>query len=208
MTRSTMRARTRRLLQEVTPDLWSDTDVNELLNTAASLVQKEVLKIDRMAFARWEQRPLVKDQNFYSKPEFLWFFHEVAIKNTSAAGGYEALIRKDYNIARDITRGDPVYTQIGEFLGIFPAPTATLTAGLQLLWCPTLAMAVDTDVLPLHPALHEAVVRWAQKLGMGDTDDPEAKVDATLHTLLADIPMYYQANPDNETFWLDMPAIY
>ena len=204
MNRGTMRALLRRRLNETTPDLWQDTELNDLLNSGLHLVEKEVLKVDPLAFIHWSDEDIAKTINFYAKPQGFWHEMEVGYKSSSHAIGYKRLEKQDYNVARERTGGDTVYCHVGRYLGIFPTPGADVTDGLRLLWTPSLTMATDADVPDLHFALHMAVVLMSQKYALGETSDDQARVKVELSELLGDISMYYLGSAtENERLWLD-----
>ncbi len=205
MNRSTMRTLLRRRLNESTADNWQDADLNELLNAGLHLVQKEVLKVDPLAFIHWSKDDIVSGQSYYPKPQGFWHEIEIAQLDADHPQGYKPMKKQDYNVARELAAGSTeVYCHVGRYFAIFPAPSTSVVDGLQIQWTPTLSMAVDTDVPDLHFALHMAVVLMAQKYALGETGDDQRRVKEELVELLSDIPGYYLGSAtENDRLWID-----
>src|SRR5688500_16498133 len=95
MTRTTMRSMLRRRLQEATADQWSDANLNDLLEVALHLVQKEVMKVRGDAFMVEDSAALVANQEFYQLPSGFWY--ELVVKfRASTSAAYGTLKRGNY----------------------------------------------------------------------------------------------------------------
>lgn len=190
-----MRTLLRRRLNETSADLWQDADLNDLLNAGAHRTEKEVLKVDPLAFIYIDQLDIAANQVFYAKPQGFWYEMEVGYKDSADVTGYRELVKRPYWVARaSASGGEVVYAHLGRFFALYPKPSVSVAAGLQLLYVPTLSMAADSDVLDIHLALHMAVVVEAQLLALGETGDSRKELREEKADLVADIPLYYQSS--------------
>lgn len=194
-----MRTLLRRRIQETVADNWQDTDLNDLLNLGLHEVQKRIVHIDPFAFLWIDTTHLVAGQNLYKKPVGFWFEFEVNILDTNSnPSTYVRLVRNDYEALRNRTASnsssEQQYAHAGQYLYLSPAPSSNLTNGLQLLWMPTLEMAVDTDVPDIMFPLHFAAVVAAQLFTLGETGIARDSIAAELDSLASPdiIGRYYQ----------------
>jgi len=195
MNRSTMRTLLRRRIQEETADDWSDDDLNTLMNLAYALVAKQVRKVDPEAIMHWEYRDTVADTNWYELPEGTRGMSSVGLKLNSSDTTYTDLRRTSHRVARtEANASEPVYCIRGQYLGIFPAPTAAITNGIELIHAPTPTLAEETDVPKLEATLHYAIVCWATLLAKGESVEDDTKDANELRRILADIPDDYGTN--------------
>jgi hypothetical protein len=194
VTRATIRTLLRRRLNEQSADTWDDSTLNTLVDLAYALVLKQVRKVDPEALVFWDYRNSVAGANWYEKPSGTRGPVEVGLKSTAADTDWTALKRKPYYLARDWVDGT-VYCHRGTYIGIFPAPTASVTQGIQFLHAPTDSLAVDTDVPKLETTLHYAIVLWAALIAKGESPESDAKDAAELQRIIGDIPQDY-GSPD------------
>jgi len=194
MTRATIRELLRRRLNETIADNWSDDVLNTFIDLAYALVVKQVRKVDPEALIAWDYRNTVAGTNWYEKPSGTRGPVEVGLKSTSADTDWTPLVRKPYWIARDWT-GDTVYCHRGAYIGIFPAPTLSITSGIQFIHAPVDTMAVDIDVPKLETTLHYAIVLWAALIAKGESPESDAKDAVELQRIIGDIPQDY-GSPD------------
>jgi hypothetical protein len=166
-----MRTLLRRRLQEVEADNWQDTDLNDLLNLGLHEVQKRIVSVDPFAFLWIDTTHLVQGQSLYKKPVGFWYEYELNLLDTTAnPPRYTRMVRNDYEALRDAGTGNAAqYAHAGQYFFIAPAPEAAVASGLQILWMPSLEMAVDSDVPDIHFAMHNAVVVATQLITFGET---------------------------------------
>lgn len=202
MNRGTIRTLLRRRLNEPTPDNWDDNTLNQFIDTAYALILKQVRKVDPEAILFWAYRDTVANVNWYEKPAGTRGPVEVGYKTDASATDWLPLKRKPYYIARDWLAGagaEPVYCHRGEYIGIFPAPTVSVTQGLRFIHVPTDSLASDTDEPRLEPTLQYAVALWGALLAKGESPESDSKDAAELQRILGDIPADYgtidQAQP-------------
>lgn len=193
MNRGSMRTLLRRRLLEPTEDQWSDSVLNDLLNTAISLVRKQVRKVDPEFDIRWEYRDTVAGTTWYEKPSGTRGSIEIGIKKAASDTDWTALERRPYHVARTTAAGsiDMVYCHRGVYIGLFPAPTASVADGIQFLHAPTETLAADTDISRLEETLQYAAVCWAALLAKGESPEDDSKDAKELARLLGDIPADY-----------------
>jgi hypothetical protein len=117
--------------------------------------------------------------------------------STAAATTYTQLRRVAYHIARLNTNAeDTVYCLRGRYIGIFPAPTVSVTDGIEMMHAPTPTLSEDTDVPELEETLHYAMVCWTAMLAKGDGLEDDTKESNELRRILADIPDDYGSGGD------------
>lgn len=187
MTRSTMRALLRRQVQEATADQWSDVDLNEALNVGLLMAEKEILKIDKLAFAYMYAIDLVGAKDNYPLPTAFMFEHSVEML---VSGQYKRIPRLDYIDRENHSGSDYRYSILGRYLFLKPAPTSSVTSGMRLLFCPVLTMAEDTDTPEVDDSLHVAIVAAAKILLMEDTAESAESARRRLAESVADLPLY------------------
>jgi hypothetical protein len=197
VTRATIRELLRRRLNEEVADAWSDNVLNTIIDLAYALVLKQVRKVDPEAVLAWDYRATVAGTVWYEKPAATRGPVEVGLKATSAAVDWTPLKRKPYFIARDWTdANETVYCHRGTYVGIFPAPSTSVSDGIQFLHAPTDTLAVDTDVPKVEQTLHYAIVLWATLIAKGESPEAgDSKDAAELQRIIGDIPADY-GSPD------------
>ncbi len=194
MTLATIRFLLRRRLNEVIADNWDDSTLDTLINLAYALVQKQVRKVDPEALIFWDYRDTVAGTNWYEKPSGTRGPVEVGLKRAASDTDWAALVRKPYWVARDWT-GETIYCHRGTYIGIFPAPTVAVTAGIQFIHVPTDTLAVDSDFPKIEQTLHYAIVLWAALIAKGESPEDDSKDAAELQRIIGDIPADY-GSPD------------
>ena len=192
MNRSNMRTLLRRRLLEPQEDQWSDSTLNDLLNLALALVRKQVRKVDYEFDVRWEYRDTVVGTSWYEKPSGTRGSIEIGVKKATSDTDWAALRRAPYHIARTYTsEAEMVYCHRGVYIGLFPAPSVSVSDGIQFLHAPSETLAADTDVPRLEESLQYAVVCWAALLAKGESPEDDSKDAKELARLLGDIPADY-----------------
>ena len=192
MTRATIRTLLRRRLNETVADNWDDSTLNTLIDLAYALVQKQVRKVDPEALLFWDYRNTVAGTNWYEKPSGTRGPVEIGLKKLSTDTDWLPLKRRPYYIARNWTSIDDIsYCHRGRYIGIFPAPTISVTNGLQFIHAPTDTIPTDTDVPKIEETLQYGVVLWASLLAKGESPEADTKDAAELQRILGDIPQDY-----------------
>lgn len=192
MNRGSMRTLLRRRLLEPTADQWDDSTLNELLNLGLSLVRKQIRKVDPEFDIRWEYRDTVAGTTWYEKPAGTRGSIEIGLKSAASDTDWTALTRKPYHIARSYTaEAETVYCHRGVYIGIFPAPSASVADGIQFLHAPTESLATDSDIPRIEESLQYAAVCWAALLAKGESPEDDSKDANELKRLLGDIPADY-----------------
>lgn len=192
MNRGLMRTLLRRRILEPQPDQWDDSTLNELLNLGLTLVRKQIRKVDYEFDLRWEYRDTVAGTSWYEKPAGTRGPVEIGLKKAASDSDWGPLKRKAYHIARQYTsEAETVYCHRGAYIGIFPAPSASVVQGIQFLHAPTETLAADTDVPRVEESMQYAVVCWAALLAKGESPEDDTKDAKELQRLLGDIPADY-----------------
>lgn len=194
MTRGTIRTVLRRILLDVPADQWSNSELNEHINTAYAAVRKQIRKFDPEDALFWETRNLESGVNWYLKPEGTRGIAEVALLSS---GTYVPIKRKFYReivpfgATEPLSTSDSVYCHRGKYIGIFPTPTANVTNGIQIIHIPTDTLSDDSDVPIAELTLHMAIVYWAALFAKGESPEDDTKEAKSLRALLSDIPADY-----------------
>lgn len=196
MTRATIRTMLRRRLNETVADNWDDSTLNTLIDLAYALVLKQVRKVDPEAVLFWDYRNTVAGTTWYEKPAGTRGPVEVGLKSLATDTDWSPLKRAPYFIARDnVDASETVYCHRGAYIGIFPAPTVSVTNGIQFIHAPTDTIPTDTDVPKLENTLHYAIVLWASLIAKGESPEDDTKDAKELQRILGDIPQDY-GSPD------------
>lgn len=203
----------RRRLRDTEEEIWTDGQLNSIINLAILRVQLRVMRVNPEAELTVWRANLVSGQQYYNKPAGATNFIEVAMKDSDAATGYRPLTRSDYFRNRD--RTEPSGDILGTYYSLFankvfvaPAPTSDVTDGLQFIGVPALSAGDDADVLPLHLALHFAVVLYAEIIAKGETDEAKAEIREELNAVDADITTLYSYGGLAESISLDIDKEY
>jgi hypothetical protein len=196
VTRGTIRTLVRRRLNETVADNWDDSTLNTIIDLAYALVLKQVRKVDPEALLFWDYRNTQAGISWYEKPAGTRGLAELGLKSFSTDTDWTALERRPYFLARDNTDATlPVYCHRGTYIGIFPAPTVSVTNGIQFLHAPTDSFAADSDVCRLESTLSYAIVLWAVLIAKGESPEADTKDAAELQRIIGDIPQDY-GSPD------------
>jgi hypothetical protein len=200
-----MRTLLRRRIMEETADDWSDNDLNVILNTAYALIAKQVRKVDPEFLMHWEYRDTVAGTSWYEKPEGTRGMSSVGIKGSASDTDYTWLRRTSHRNARENTNtSEQVYCIRGKYLGIFPAPTTSVTEGLEIIHAPTPTLSADTDVPEVEETLHTGIVCWAAMLTLGESPEDDSKHANELRRVLAEIPDDYGSDDLGQPRLLEM----
>lgn len=194
MTRGQMRTLLRRQLQDVPDVQWpDDAELDELLNIAYAMVQKEIRKIYPTAHQFVDYMNTTAGTSWYPLPA-TFGVKRVSLKDTN--GSYVKLSYKSYDDIKDQTGRERYYAKEGQWIGIFPAPEASVANAIELVHVPIMAMAADTDIPRIKLPLHIAIVWWAKLLALGETTDTSGETAVRLKELLGDLGAWYDNTSD------------
>jgi hypothetical protein len=206
MTKATILELTRRQLMEETPQNWTDVILDDIINAAYHIAQKEIMKIDPEAFLEWIRRDLISGESYYARPEGSWWPNQVRVKDPSS-GKYTRLTFKPFDIAEewsDTPSYDPngfVWARRGIYVCIFPTPAATVTAGLELIHVPTLTLTVDSDVPKIPLGLHLGIVYISKIIALGETYQNFDRDVAMVQRIMGDLSSYYSSTGGENLKW-------
>jgi len=191
-----MRTMLRRNVQDVASVQWSDAECNEALNMAYHMIQGEIQIVAPESLITWDYMNIVSGTNWYPLPPS---FGIVAVSlRASTADPYVKLTHKIYE---DIVGLDTGYTQYytirGEWIGIFPAPTANVSLGIELMHVSIHSLADDNEVAKIKLPLHLAIVLQAQIILLGDTSEDTKISEGKYQKLMGSIPKWYGHHYDD-----------
>ncbi len=193
MTRGAMRTLLRRWIRDANSTDWADADLNEILNLAYTKVQKTIFKSFPEAHLSWDYLDLTNAVSWYPLPEHFAFSH-VAVKSSSSDTVWTTLAPKDYADIKSLAGTTQYFTRKGQWIGIFPAPTETITDGIQIVHTPVMTMSDDAEVPKIKVPVHEAIVLWGKLLCLGDTDENSGETGSRLQEILNDLNSWYDLN--------------
>lgn len=198
MTRGQIRTKLRRRVQEEVGDSaggWTDAELNAEINVAYAWVQKEIFKVSPEAHLFWDYMNTTASTSWYPLPE-TFGISEVGIKTAASDTDWARLGKKIYDDIRSLATTTSYYAQRGQWIGIFPAPAAGVTNGLQLVHSPIMSLSADTDVPRIKTPTHEAIVLKAKAQVLGDLDSESAKNRQDLADIINDLPLWYEMSTD------------
>ncbi len=206
--RETLRTWLRRRLQETSAAVWSDATLNFYINEGLFELGQAITRAEP-EFALYEDtRSLIADEDLYLLPTNCERLVEVHLSTDGT--NYEQI---EYRRRRDQNRiagvGDEVDTSIqqtysrrGQYIRIWPAPTATVASGLKIVYVPVLSLSADDEVPPIVTSLHRGIVIAAQLQAYADTAESTDKqaVQAELDRYLGLIKDNYEVDEGQDEF--------
>jgi len=190
MTRLTMRTLLSRFVNDVDDVEWSAAEKNEALNESYYERQGEVQAIDPEAVIFWDNMNTTSGTNWYPLPPTFGVI-SVGFKASSSDTSFTKLDHQLYEDIKDSTGTTNYYTLRGEWLGIFPAPSASVTNGIELQHRPIHTLTVDTDEPKLKLPLHRAIVLGAKLFLLGDTNEKSAEDEKKLERIMQNATLWY-----------------
>lgn len=186
-----------RRLQDSGNAQWSDDTLNAYLNYGLTFMQKEIMKLDPMAFLYSDTANLTAT-SYYPMPANSMF--EVGVYTRSTPTGtwrWEDFIELPWIQAggSDNWDANPYshgYSRWGRYLYIYPTPVVAVTSGLRLEYVPWLTMGADADQPEIDTGLQEGIVFRAEEIALGDTAQEAVKAKEDLAQVLVSLPMYYR----------------
>lgn len=206
MTRSTIRTRLRRRVNDVQADTWSNSELNDIINDAIHDMHQAIMALDKEAILYTWRANLVADQNDYSLPSGMQFETAVRILD-SASGDYLPIPRWSRRDAEKVQLGDltvpdgaaHVYAVSGGGLYLGAAPAANLTDGLEITGVPTLDLGADTDVPELPISMHQIIVYHAELILKPEGNDDTKQAEQAIARWRESLPTFYRKSgaPDS-----------
>jgi hypothetical protein len=193
MNRSSLRAMLKRRLYEPDSenDQWTTDELNSFLNEGYRMTSLAAYQDNPSALLVVARRNLVADQNEYSWPYDMVYDLSLGILNDE--GKYSAIARRPLEmlLANDAAASNPATTyqfaDYGRFFYLSPAPTASVTDGIQLTYVPALALSDDAQVPHLRVHWHPLIAINAQILALGESSDQATSAIAERNALYADM---------------------
>lgn len=204
MNRGTIRTFQRRILQEETPDQFSNAILDDYINFGYQWVEEQVLEVDPEAFIYIDTADIVAGQRYYAKPVnmltelFLEYSETPSDENSWKPLTYTSMtLMKNPTLSRYIhpelavSTEKAQYAHAGGWFYLGWTPPANITDGLQLIHVPSLVMGADTDIPEVHTKLHYAIVLAAAIFALGETPEDTGKLQGMLKGLTEQIPKWY-----------------
>lgn len=190
MTRLTMRTLLRRFVNDVDGVEWTDAECNEALTESYYERQGEVQAIDPEAVIFWDNMNTTSGTSWYPLPPTFGVI-SVGHKSASSDTTFSKLDHQLYEDIKDLTGTTTYYTLRGEWLGIFPAPSDSVTNGIEILHRPIHTMTVDSDEPKLKLPIHRAIVLGAKLFLLGDTNEESKEDERKLEALMKNATLWY-----------------
>jgi len=194
MNLSQLRTVTRRYIQDTASVEWDDAEVNQAINDSYYDLQMELQMSNPEAIVAWDTIDLTVDENWYPKPPTFGLI-QVGI-DAEGEGSFTKLGFKNYEDIRLLTGTGFAATERGDWVGIFPTPTASVTDGLEFIHRPIDTLTVDADVAKLKLPLHQAICLQAKIFMMGDTNEESDKDNDKLQKIKERMPLLYMGAVD------------
>jgi len=199
--RLSIRVHARHLLQEDIAQNWTDAFLDELINHAYHITQKEVMKVDPEAFLEWVRRNLTAGESFYARPEGDWWPNQVRVKDPDT-GKYSKIDFKPFDEAENVgTSSGMVWARCGIYICVFPEPTTTIVNGLELIHVPTLTLAVDLDIPKIPLGLHLAIPYLVKIIALGETYQNYNRDVAMVQRIMGDMGTYFSTTGGENLKW-------
>ncbi len=195
MTKASMRTLLSRWVNDVDDVEWSESEKNEALNESYYERQAEVQAVDPEAVIFWDTMNTTSGTNWYPLPPTFGII-SVGFKSAASDTSYTKLKHQLYDDIKDLNGTTTYYTRRGEWLGIFPAPSASVTSGIELQHRPIHTLTVDSDEPKLKLPLHRAIVLGAKLFLLGDTNEKAEEDEKKLDRLLSNISKWYGQDYD------------
>jgi hypothetical protein len=166
-----MRGLLQRFLNDTGEDIWTEDQLNSLLNLGTIDIQDFIEATEPDAFVYVDRRDIDAGERYYQKPAGMTSERELSLLGSD--GEYSKLTLSSYEVIRRGNAPDPSYAHFGKYFYLSWVPPALIANGLEVVYHPTLAMADDSDVPDIHMRLHYAIVLAAGIKGLRETPDSE-----------------------------------
>lgn len=182
MNRGELRTAVRRVLLDNSPTypLLDSNDINAALIQSAYFVQNALAKVNAVPFTRVQLANLVANRDDYPLPSSICspgvrrvytLQNGVYIKAKYRSFEKWDDLATERAISGTTTTTDIQYTVEGDYILLYPTPTAALTNGLKIRFASVVTMTDDNSIPQLPLTTHDAI--WAHaaaKLGIGLDD--------------------------------------
>lgn len=197
-----MRTVLRRQVQDTAGVQWTDAECDQALNESYYQFQAAVQTVDPEAVVNWDYMNTVAAQNWYPLPPS---FGIIAVRvKPGVSDGYVKLDRKRLEAIESMSGTSQYYTQRGEWIGIFPAPSIGVASGIELQHRPIHTLTDDADFPKLKLPLHYGIVLGAKIWLLGDTNEQSKSDEDKLNKILDNMSRWYGQNYDDpESFTLE-----
>ncbi len=193
-----LRTKLRRKVQDVAEVQWTDAELNEAINQAYYDLQAEVHVVNPESIVYFDTLDAVSGTSWYPLPPSFGII-SVGLK-AAAADNYTKIAEKLYEDILNLDGTSNYYTRKGEWIGIFPAPSTSLTDGIELQHKPINTLTVDSDEPRLKLPLHNAIVLGAKIDLLGDTNE-ESRQDADRYgKIISRLAMWYNMDVGTAEF--------
>jgi hypothetical protein len=192
-----LRTVTRRYVQDTESVEWTDAEINQALNDAYYDLQAELQMVAPEGIISWDTIDSDSTDNWYPKPPTFGLI-QIGLKLTAADTTFTKLDFKDYNDIKDETGTTYYYCERGDWFGIFPAPPASVTNGIEVMHRPIDTLTTDTDIPKLKLPLHQGIALQAKIFLLGDTNENADKDEGKLDRLKEKMPLLYAGNLDQQ----------
>jgi len=190
MTLLTMRTLLRRFVNDVDGVEWSDTECNQALNESYYERQGEVQAIDPEAVIFWDNIDTTAGTSWYPLPPTFGVI-QASLKGSAGDTDWTKLDHQLYDDIRAMSGTSVYYTLRGEWIGIFPAPSESVTNGIELMHRPIHTLTLDADQPRLKLPIHRAIVLGAKLFLLGDTNEESKEDERKLEALMKNATLWY-----------------
>lgn len=175
---------------------WSDSEINQAINDAYYDLQMEVQSVNPEAIVSWDTIDITANESWYPKPPTFGLMQvEIDEDNDNV---YYKLDLKEYNDIRYLIGEKMYYCDIGDWIGIFPAPSTAVTDGIRILHRPMHTLTVDTDSPKLKLPLHQAICLQAKIFLLGDTNESSQSDEGKLMHIKDRLNLLYLGSTDEQ----------
>lgn len=176
---------------------WDTGELNQLINAAYFLTQKEVVKANANWHIAFTTTPTVANESWYPNPP-TFGVKRIGLKSSSSDTRHTYLKKKNLEDVEGITSGeDNYYVREGTWIGIFPPPTSVISDGIQWQHCPIYSMDDDDEVPKLKTPLHIVICWWAKILALGDDHESTQVTQQKINHVLGDLASWYDVMMDS-----------
>lgn len=173
---------------------WSNAEINAVINDSYYDLQMELQMSNPEAIIAWDTIDLTVDENWYPKPPTFGLI-SVSV-DPEDEGKYTKLKLKNYEDIKNQTETSMLGCERGDWIGIFPAPSASVTDGVEVMHRPIDTLVADADIPKLKLPLHQAICLQAKIFLLGDTNESADRDEKKLEKIKERMPLLYMGAID------------